>query len=249
MAWTQTESLSFAARHEEGDEECAERILDQLEDQRLRLEDRFELVPGEITIVIHPSSAWLAAAHPFLPLIRLAAAPSARRYLAGWISREELHTLNDRALERRAAGPDSLRALRGTADRLYAQLVLAANVPPIPPPWGPRSLLRYLQWAWLVEGGAQYFSGSVPSFRPAVTRRLAEGPEPAFPPAARDAIILGGTVFDLLDRAVGRHACELLASRLRKDGAIPALEVAFGVDAEVIEAQWRKHLRALRTVG
>lgn len=248
MAWTQTESLSFAARHEEGDEECAERTLDQLEELRLKLEERFELVPGEITIIIHPSSAWLAAAHPFLPLIRMAAAPSARRYLAGWVSQAELHTLNDDALERRAAGPDSLRALRGTADRLYTQLVLAANVRSVPPPWGPLSFVRYLQWAWMVEGSAQYFSGGVPSFRPAVARRLAKGPAPAFPPTARDAIILGGTIFDLLDRAVGRHACELLASRLRKDGAIPALELAFGVDAEVIEAQWRKHLRTLRAV-
>ncbi len=246
MPWTQTESLSFAARHEEGDEDCAERTLDRLEELRLRLEDRFDIVPGEITIVIHPSSAWLSGAHPFLPLVRLAASPAARRYVAGWVTSTELHTLNDAALERRAAGPDSQRALRGTADRLYAQLVLSANVTAIPPPWGPISFVRYVRWAWLVEGSAQYFSGGVLSFRAAVVRRLAEGPPPTFPPSARDAIILGGTIFDLLDRAVGRHACELLASRLRKDGAIPALELAFGVDAEVIEAQWRKHLSGLR---
>jgi hypothetical protein len=85
----------------------------------------------------------------------------------------------------------------------------------------------------------------VPLFRPAVGRRLAERESPSFPPGPRDAIILGGTVFDLLDREVGRHACDLLVSRLRKDGPRPALELAFGVDTETIETAWRDHLEAL----
>jgi hypothetical protein len=247
MPWTQTESLSFIARHEEGDEESAERTLDELEDLRLRLEERFEDVPGEVTVVIHPNGGWLAAAHPFLPAARLAATPAGRRYLAGWAMAKELHVLNDAALERRAGGPDSLRALRGTAGRLYAQIVLAANNGRTPPPWGPARFVRYVRWAWLIEGGAQYFAGQVPLFRPAVSRRLGEGGPPGFPPAARDAIILGGTVFDLLDRSVGRSACELLVSRLRRDGPGRALEIAFGVDVGVIERAWRDHLQALAT--
>ena len=147
-------------------------------------------------------SGWLAAAHPFLPAARLAAAPAGRRYLAGWATRTELHTLTDSALERRAGGPDSLRALLGTSERLYAQLVLAANNAKIPPPWGPRVFRRYLRWAWLIEGGAQFYAGQYASFRPAVLRRLNEGARPSFPPSARDAIILGGSVFDLLDHEV-----------------------------------------------
>ena len=235
-------SLSFVARHDEGDEECAERLLDELEDLRLRLEERFERVPGGITIVVHPSSPWLAAAHPMLPAARLAAAPAGRRYLAGWATDAELHTLNDAALARRAAGEESLRALRGTARRLYAQLVLAANNDRMPPPWGPRRFARYLRWAWLVEGGAQYFAGQSTSFRTAVLRRLNEGPEPTFPPSARDAIILGGSVLDLLDHAVGPHACEVLVSRLPKAGPGAALENAFGARIEEIEPAWREHV-------
>jgi hypothetical protein len=245
MPWTETESLSFTARHEEGDEECAERTLDELEDLRLRLEERLEDAPGEITVVIHPSSGWLSAAHPFLPLARLAAAPAVRRYLAGWAMTGEVHVLNDAALERRAAGEDSLRALQGTAGRLYAQLTLAAHNDQMPPPWTPAAFRRYLRWAWMVEGGAQYFAGQVSLFRPAVGRRLTESGRPSFPPSARDAIVLGGTVFDLLDREVGRHACELLISRIRKDGAAPALEVAFGADIAAIEDAWRRHLAGL----
>ena len=49
-------------------------------------------------------------------------------------------------------------------------------------------------------------------------RRLTEGSEPSFPPSARDAIILGGSVLELLDREVGLHACELLVARLPKAG-------------------------------
>jgi hypothetical protein len=250
MPWTETESLSFVARHEEGDEDCAERTLDELEELRLRLEDRFEIAPGGITVVIHPTTGWLSAAHPFLPAARLIAAPAGRRYLAGWAMATELHVLNDEALERRAAGEESLRALIGTSRRLYAQLVVAANNKQIPPPWGPRRFYRYMRWAWMIEGAAQYFAGQVALFRPAISRRLNEGPRPVFPPSARDAMILGGTVFDLLDDEVGRHACDLLVSRLRRDGPVPQLEVAFGVDAGVIEQAWRERLEAIadRTV-
>src|SRR3954453_5266918 len=81
MAWVETESLSFIARHESEDEADAQRILDALEDLRLHLEDRFEEVPGEITVVVHPTPGWLAAAHPFLPAARAGAAAARGRHL------------------------------------------------------------------------------------------------------------------------------------------------------------------------
>ena len=242
MAWVETESLSFTARHEDGDEQGAERTLDALEDLRLTLEDRFPDAPGDITVVVHPTEGWLVAAHPFLPAARLAAAPAGRRYLAGWATASELHVLNDVAAQRRAAGDESLRALQGTAERLYAQLVLAANNDRLPPPWDPRRFLRYLRWAWLIEGGAQYFAGQIAMFRPAAIRRLREGRKPKFPPSRRDAVILGSSVFDLLEREVGAHACELLVSRLRRGGPKKGLELAFDTDLKTIEKRWRRHL-------
>src|SRR5829696_6163637 len=172
MAWTETESLSFTARHDSDDDAAAQRTLDALEDLRLRLEERFDDAPGGITVVLHPSPGWLAAAHPFLPAARLAAAPAGRRYLAGWAMASELHVLNDDYLERRAAGEDSLAALRGMPERLYVQVVLCANNKRLPPPWGPRRFLRYLQWTWLIEGAAQYYSNQVLLFRAAVSTRL-----------------------------------------------------------------------------
>src|SRR5919198_2445410 len=115
MAWVETESLSLTARHDTADEAAAQRTLDALEDLRLRLEDRFDDAPGGITVVIHPNPGWLAAAHPFLPAARLAAAPAGRRYLAGWAMATELHVLNDHYLDRRAAGEDSPSAPSGAA--------------------------------------------------------------------------------------------------------------------------------------
>src|ERR687887_975424 len=200
MAWTETESLSFTARHDTEDDGAAQRTLDALEDLRLRLEERFDEVPADITVIVHPTPGWLAAAHPFLPLARLAAAPAGRRYLAGWAMASELHVLNDSYLDRRAAGQDSLSALRGTAERLYVQVVVGVNNNRLPPPWGPRRFLRYLEWTWLIEGAAQCYASKVPLFRGAVSPRLRERKPPAFPPSARYAMILGGTIFDLLER-------------------------------------------------
>jgi len=245
VAWVQTESLSFTARHESIDEPTAQRVLDGLEELRLRLEDRFETVPGDVTVIVHPTPAWLAAAHPFLPGARLAAAPAGRRYLAGWAMGSEIHVLNDDHAERRAAGEDSLAALRGTAERLYVQIVLGQNNHRLPPPWGVRRFGRYLRWAWLIEGGAQYFAGQTLLFRPAVNRRMREGGRPTFPPSPRDAIILGGTVFDLLERLRGAAACERLVSRLHREGARGNLELAFDASIGEVEREWRRHLRDL----
>ena len=242
VAWVETESLSFLARHESEDAAGAKRTLDELEDLRLSLEDRFDEVPDEITVVIHPTPAWLAAAHPFLPLARWAAAPAGRRYLAGWPMVGEIHVLNDYWTERRAAGEDSLIALRGTAERMYCQLVLAANNEQLPPMWTPRHFLTYLHWAWLIEGASQYFTAQSSLFRAAVITRLREGEKPRFPPSRRDAVLLGGTVFDLLDRAVGPDACGRLVSRLHRAGPRGNLELVFESPMREIERAWRRQL-------
>jgi hypothetical protein len=242
VAWVETDSLSFTARHEEADAAFAKRTLDRLEDLRLKLEERFDEAPGEITVVVHDNPAWLAAAHPLLPAVRFAAAPAGRRYLAGWPMKTEVHVLNEQWTDQRAGGEDSERALRGTAERMYAIVVLAANNPDLPPLWTPRRFLRYLRWAWLIEGGAQYFAGQVSLFRPAVINRLRAGRKPSFPPSRRDAVILGGTVFDLLERHRGPEACEVLVHRLRRDGPRGNLELAFDASLREIEGVWRQHL-------
>jgi hypothetical protein len=151
--------------------------------------------------------------------------------------------LNDEFTDRRAAGPDSLEALRGTAERLYAQIAIAANNDRLPPPWGPRKFARYVRWAWLIEGGAQHFAGQTSLFRAAVVTRMRQKRPPSFPPSARDAMILGGTIFDLLERERGPDACAVLVSRLRREGPQKAIELAFGERARNVEREWRRYLR------
>lgn len=245
MPWVETHSISFTARHDSGDTAFAEKTLDRMEELRLRLEDVFELVPGEITIVVHTNPALLSMAHPFLPAARWSAAPAGRRYLAGWAMAAELHVLNDLHMERRAAGEDSREALRGTAERLYAQLVVAANNSALPPSWTPRRFGRYLAWAWLVEGASQYFARQVGFYRPAVIRRLRESARPSFPPSRRDAVILGGTIFDLLEAERGPEACRTLALNLLPGGPRPTLEAAFEAPYGEIEDAWRAYLREI----
>jgi len=245
MTWIETTSLTFAARHEDGDTSYAEDLLDRLEDLSLRLEDRFETVPGEVAIIVHPSPIWLTMAHPFLPAVRWSAAPAGRRYLAGWPMATEIHVLGESAMQKRAAGEASLEALRGTAERLYTQLVVAANNGALPPPWTPGRFLNYGRWAWLAEGSAQYFARQVDLYRAAVIRRLREGSRPKFPPSRRDAILLGGTIFELLEEYRGGGACELLVARLRRDGPEANLEAAFDLRIGEIEDLWRQYLRDL----
>ena len=202
-------------------------------------------MPGEITVVVHTNPAWLAMAHPFLPAARWSAAPAGRRYLAGWPMASELHVLNDPHMERRAAGEDSREALRGTAERLYAQLVVAANNPALPPSWTPRRFARYLTLG--LDG-----RGRRPVLRPP-GRPLPGGGDP--PPARERPTLLPALAArrgdprrddlrparDRARRGCLRAACPAAAARRRG----PTLEAAFEARAGEIESAWRDYLRAI----
>ena len=222
-------------------------MLDALEDFRERIGAFFERTPYEISVVLHPRPLALALAHPWLPLARLAAAPASRRYFAGWFSRRGIHVLAPSALERRASGSvGSHEALALAPQHEYAHLVLAANNPDLPPPFSPASFRRYLSWAWLCEGAAAHFAGQVPHLRAAIVRRLREGPRPAFPPSARDALLLGGTVFSMLEREAGPMAPAALAAVRLATGPRELIEGAFGRRLHRVERDWREQLDALR---
>jgi hypothetical protein len=244
LAWLETASDSFVARHDARDAPDVERVLGQLEHARSRLDARFPERLGELSVVIHGSAAQLDAAEPWLPLQRRLTAPAGRRYLVGWAAERELHVLAPRLLAQRASNVEgSLELLMLAPAALLARRYVAANHAGMPPPFGPRSFARWLRWAWLLEGAAQYFSGQVRHVRPAVTRRLRESGKPSFPPARRDAALLGGTVFDLLAREEGERACVHLACDLPAGGADEALRRAFhGRPLRHTESTWRTHL-------
>lgn len=247
MAWTETPSETFVARHDERDAPDVERVLLGLEHARDRLEALFPARVGELAVVLHGSSGQLDAAQPWLPLQRALTAPAARRYLVGCATESELHVLSPRLLAHRASNVEgSLEMLMLAPAALFARRLIAAVNPGLPPPLGPRPLRRWLRWAWLVEGAAQHFSGQARHIRPAVTRRLREGGTPSFPPAARDATLLGGTVFGVLAGEHGERACIELAGMTPCRDPSAALRAAFsGRPVRHTEQAWRRELDRL----
>jgi hypothetical protein len=243
MAWIDTPSDTFVARHDARDEEDAIRVLAQLEFARTRLEERFETRPGELEVVLHSSTAQLDAAQPWLPLARRLTAPAARRYVVGWAGPRELHVLCPRLLAHRASNVEgSLEMLMLAPSALLARRYVAAGHPALPPPVSPPRLARWSRWAWLVEGAAQWLSGQTRHARPAIARRLREGRPPSFPPSRADALLLGGSIFDLLAREEGDRPCVTLARGPHPDGPVRALEIAFPRSIRHTEGAWRSHL-------
>jgi hypothetical protein len=242
-AWVESASASFTARHASTHADDADRVLYSLEQTREYLAHYFPHTVDGISVVFHSSVASLAVARPLMPLAWFAAAPAARRYVAGWCGPHELHVLLPDALEARASTVTGSREMLDRAvPSLYARRVIVENNQDVPR-LSPRRLRTELRWAWLLEGAARWFGGQTAHARPAIARRLREGRRPAFPPAVRDAALLGGTVIDLLVTERGEEAAAHLACRLHPHGPRGALREAFPKrSAARTEEEWRAHL-------
>jgi hypothetical protein len=243
VPWTESSSPHFEARHEDSDVLGTAAVLELLETTRSSLSRIFPQVPDEVTVVMHANAFALSLAAPPLTLAWLASRAPARRYLAGWCSVRTLHLLAPAPLEQRASAvPASRDMLMMTPAALYAQLVIAANNRSLPPPLRP----RHARWAWLIWGAAAHFSGQNVFARAAIARRLRDDPAPRFPPVLRDAALLGGTVFDLLEREHGPRAAVELAFTRPQGSPARALERAFP-GRSLIHSQgvWRAHLARL----
>ncbi len=244
MAWVESASPSFRARHDSTFADDVDRVLHSLERTRERLARDFPQTVDGMSVVFHSGVASLSVACPLVPFTWIVAAPAARRYVAGWCGPEELHVLRPDRLQARASTvPGSREMLAATASALYARRVIIENNPDVPMRTTPRRIRAELRWAWLVEGAARWFGGQTTHAQPAIARRLREGRRPAFPPGLRDAPLLGGTVIDLLVRERGEPAAAELACRLHPRGRRAALREAFGGTSPArIEEAWRDHL-------
>jgi hypothetical protein len=238
VPWTESSSPHFEARHEDSDAVGTAAVLELLETTRESLGRTFPRLPDEVTVVMHANVFALTLAAPVMPLAWLACRRGSRRYIAGWCAAHTLHLLAPHRLELRASAvPESRDMLMLTPAALYAQLVVAANNRHLAPP------LRRPRWAWLVWGAAAHFSGQTVFARPAIARLLRERPAPRFPPGLRDAALLGGTVFDLLERERGTAAAVSLAFARPRGSPARALEQAFsGRSLTHTQGVWRAHL-------
>lgn len=243
MPWTESSSPHFEARHEDTDLRGCAAVLELLETTRESLGRIFPQIPDEVTVVMHANAFALSLAAPPLTLAWLASRAPSRRCLAGWCSSRTLHMLAPAALERRASAvPASRDMLMMTPAALYAQLAIAANNRSLPPPLRP----RHARWAWLIWGAAAHFSGQNVFARSAIARRLRDDRQPRFPPGLRDAALLGGTVFDLLERERGAAAAIDLAFTHPVGSPARVLERAFsGRSLAHSQGVWRAHLATL----
>jgi len=244
VAWIESASPSFTARHDSTHADDADRVLHSLERTREYLAEYFPHTVEGLSVVFHASVASLSIARPLMPLAWLAASPAARRYVAGWAGPRELHVLLPDVLEARASAvPGSREMLAYAVPALYARRVIVENNQDLPRRLSPRRLRAELRWAWLLEGTARWFGGQTAHARPAVARRLRDGRRPAFPPGVRDAPLLGGTVIDLLVRERGEQVAAEMACRLHRHGPRTALREAFGGRPPArTEEAWRRHL-------
>jgi hypothetical protein len=247
VAWVESGSPSFRARHDSTHADDADRVLHSLERTRQYLGQYFPRTVDGISVVFHPSVSSLALARPLMPLAWLAAAPASRRYVAGWCGPHELHVLLPDALEARASTVAGSRQMLARAvPALYARRVILENNPDVPRRLSPRRAGVELRWAWLLEGAARWFGGQTAHARPAIARRLRDGHRPSFPPSVRDAALLGGTVIDLLVAERGEAAAAHLACRLHPHGPRGALREAFPKRSPAtVEEEWRAHLAQL----
>jgi hypothetical protein len=247
MAWVESVSASFRARHESADADDAHRVLHSLELTRERMSALFPNAMGELTVVLHGSTLSLSMTNPLLPVAWLATAPAARRYVAGWAGAQEIHVLSPAALDARASKvPGSREMLALTAAALYARRVVVESNHDLPRALTPVRIRRELRWAWLLEGGARWFAGQTEHSRPAIARRLREGGRPNFPPGLRDAPLIGATVIDLLAREEGEATAAQFVSHLHPGGAHTAISDAFrGRSFSRTEDAWRSHLARL----
>ena len=169
-------------------------MLQSLEHTRSHLEAYFPRTPAEITFVLHGGPGGLIASNPLMPLVWLATAPAARRYVVGWAGRSVIHMLEPALLRGRASKvAGSAEMLELGAACLYARRVVIASNKDLARVMPALRLRRELRWAWLLEGAARWFGGQTAHARPAIARRLRESSRAELParparcrPAGRD---------------------------------------------------------------
>ncbi|HEX3805034.1 MAG TPA: hypothetical protein VHV75_19570 [Solirubrobacteraceae bacterium] len=247
MSWAESTSASFACRHSSARSADAARVLALLERTRERLAYHFPQLTGELTVVLHDSPHALALSNPLMPALWGVTGKTARRYVAGWAGERELHTLSPQALRARASSVSgSFEILALAPASLYARRVIIESNRELQSARVVSRLWAELRWAWLLDGASRWFSGETGYSRSVVGQYIRAGHRPRFPPAARDAPLLGGTLVELLAEQQDDAAVARLAGRLHTGGSQTALRVAFGERAVMtVETEWRSRLRRL----
>ncbi len=171
-----------------------------LETVAARLEAHGLVLPAHPTIVFHPTAVSLGLAQPAFLLAQSLTESVGRRYLASWSSGSTLHLIAPRRLMRGTEGHISMReALERAPACGLAHLALGHLNPGL----SLQRALRRRQWLWLAWGAGQTLVGQVPMLASTIAVRRRERRALTIPPPGRDAIVLGGSLVELVLRERG----------------------------------------------
>jgi hypothetical protein len=198
--WTESSSNLFRVRFDDESRTEVEEVVHVLETVAARLEAHGLVLPDHPTIVVHPTAFSLGLAQPAFLFAQTLTESNGRRYLASWSSGSTLHLIAPTRLARGSEGHISMReALERAPACGLAHMALAHANPGL----SLQRTLRKRDWLWLAWGAGQSLVGQVPMLASSIAVRRRERRSLAIPPPARDAVVLGGSLVELVLRERG----------------------------------------------
>jgi hypothetical protein len=198
--WTESTSNLFRVRFDDDSRTEVEELVHVLETYAARLEAHGLVLPPHPTVVVHPTAMSLALAQPaYLAAIAMTETHG-RKYLASWASGHTLHLVAPHRLMR---GTESHITLRDAMERAPACGLAHLALGHANPGLTLQRALRRRAWFWLAWGAGQTLVGQVPMLASVIALRRKERRALSLTPPMRDAVVLGGSIVELVLRQRG----------------------------------------------
>lgn len=201
--WTESNSNLFRVRFDSDARIEVEEMVHSLEAMAMRLDAHGLGLPDHPTIVVHPTAFSLALAQPAFMAAQSVTESHGRRYVASWTTGSTLHLI---APGRHTRGEQRVIGMRDALERApacgLAHLALAHANPGLSLTRG----IRKRDWLWLAWGAGQTLGAQVPLLASSIAVRRRMRRALSIPPPPRDAVVLGGSIVELVLRTRGLTA-------------------------------------------
>ncbi|MBO9531940.1 MAG: hypothetical protein J7513_03085 [Solirubrobacteraceae bacterium] len=201
--WTESTSNLFRVRFDDDSRTEVEELVHVLETVAARLEAHGLVLPPHPTVVVHPTAFSLALAQPAYVAALALTETHGRKYMASWASGSTLHLI---APDRLARGTEGHISLRDAMDRAPAAGLAHLAIGHANPALSLQKALRRRDWFWLAWGAGQTLVGQVPMLASVIALRRKERRAIHLPPPMRDAVVMGGSLVELVLRDRGLTA-------------------------------------------
>lgn len=201
--WTESTSDLFRVRFDSDARVEVEEMLHTLEAVAVRLEAHGLVLPPHPTIVVHPTAVSLSLAQPAFLAAQALTESHGRRYVASWASGSTLHLI---APHRHLRGDQRTVGMRDALERAPACGLAHLALGHANPGLALSRVIRRRAWLWLAWGAGQALVGQVGLLASSIAVRRRMRRSLAMPPPPRDAVVLGGTVVELVLRTRGLTA-------------------------------------------